>query len=670
MKLKRLLSALGLSAICASAIAAPQPGLAPLAAGKGIEAAGPNRLVRDGVVVAFEARPLEGKELMEGHLAEVRFSITDERTGKPVAGGRPGAWMDIGANIQGKAGSEQKECKEKIGLYLKGAVGIRPLVDLNGYFLLVMNRDASVTVIDPMVSMGGRTSTLASVVLKSPPMDWVNVGEFKQLFVTLPAANAVAVVDTEGFKVLKNIEVGKQPTRIVRQPDGKYLWVGNNAREAEESGVTVIDAKDMKVVMKAATGRGHHEIAISSDNRLAFVTNREDGTVTVFDVGTLKKLKDIKTGSMPLSVAYSKLSGAAYVSDGKDGTVTVIDAGKLEVMKTMVTKPGLGPLRFTPDDRFALVVNTAESVVHVIDPGTNEIIQSPKVQTQPFQVVFTRGYAYVRSLGSERVSMINLISLGAGKEAIVQSFAAGSYPPKSGGDLPLADAVAPALGEMGVFAVSPADNATYFYMEGMNAPMSSYPSRGKFARAVTVVDRSLREVEPGVFVGRFRLPAPGHFDVAFSLDQPRLVHCFTADAKINPEMEKLRNTTAVEFLPQERVFKETETAKVRFRVIEGTGDPKARLRDVLVRYFLVPASAPRDAIAVEVAEGVYEASVEMPEAGVYYVYVSVPSLRLGYNDSGFLSVMAKEIPAASGAPAQSAPAQPALPKVKQGREKG
>ncbi len=89
-------------------------------------------------------------------------------------------------------------------------------------------------------------------------------------------------------------------------------------------------------------------------------------------------------------------------------------------------------------------------------------------------------------------------------------------------------------------------------MEGMNAPMSSYPSRGKYARAVTVVDRSLREIEPGVFAGRFRMPVAGHFDVALSLDQPQMVHCFSTDAKPSPVLEAERMTVAVEFLPQGR----------------------------------------------------------------------------------------------------------------------
>lgn len=676
MKLTKLLGAVAVTAICLSAmtsqsLAANSPEAKAANPVAGVAAATPNRLVRDGVVIDFEARPIEGSELVEGALTELRFKLTDERSGQPLLGNKPAAWLDIGSGLHGnKAGSEQRECKEKIGLYLKGAVGIRPLVDLNGYFLLVMNRDASITVIDPMVSMAGRTNTLASIALKSPALDWVNLGELKRMYLTMPAIGKVAVVDTESFKVIADIDVGKQPTRITRQPDGKYLWIGNNGREANESGVTVIEAASGKVVMQSPTGRGHHEIAISADSRQAFVTNREEGTVTVFDVPGLKKIKDIKTGALPLSVAFSKLSGAAYVSNGKDGTFSVIDGKRLEVVKTINVKPGIGPLRFTPDGRYALAVNTAEHVVNVIDPGSNEVIQTAKVQEQPFEVNFTSGFAYVRSLGSERVSMINLTSLGAGKEPIIQSFAAGSAAPKIGGDLPLADAIAPALGEMGVFVVSPADNATYFYMEGMNAPMSSYPSRGKHARAVTVIDRSLREIEPGVFAGRFRMPVPGAFDVAFSLDQPRLVHCFGTQAKTDPNLEKLRQTVGVEFLPQTRIFKERETARLRFRVVEGTGDPKAGLKDVMVRYFLIPASAPRDMPAVEVTPGVYEVAVDMPEAGAYYVYVSVPSLKLGYNDSGFISLIAKEnLALARPVPSQSTAPASAPVKIKKAEKK-
>jgi hypothetical protein len=172
---------------------------------------------------------------------------------------------------------------------------------------------------------------------------------------------------------------------------------------------------------------------------------------------------------------------------------------------------------------------------------------------------------------------------------------------------------------------------------------------------VTVVDRSLKETEPGLFTGRLRLPVAAHYDVALSVDQPRLVHCFGMDAKANPALEALRQTVAVEWMPQQRIYSPKETVKVRFRVLDGAGTPKTGLKDVMVRYFLVPASAPRNVNAKEVESGIYEAAVELGEAGAYYVYVGVNSLKLGYNDSGFLSLMARP----GGAPPAAAPKKPA-----------
>ena len=173
----------------------------------------------------------------------------------------------------------------------------------------------------------------------------------------------------------------------------------------------------------------------------ALVTNRDDGTVSLIDVRTLKLVRTFKLGDVPMSAAYSTLSKAFYVADGKAGAVHVFrpDAPKAE--RRIALKPGIGPMRFTPDGRFLLALNTPEDIVHVIDVATNTAVHAIPIQAQPFQLEFTRDFAYVRSLGSERVSMINLGTLGRGKEPRVQSFAAGAVPPKAAGSLVLANSM-------------------------------------------------------------------------------------------------------------------------------------------------------------------------------------------------------------------------------------
>lgn len=606
-------------------------------------AAEPQRVAKDGVEVRFGARPVaDGAALKEGGVAEVRFEIVDQASGQPLRSAAPAAWMDLAELIRARGdGPHVRSCRDKIALYLKGVVGIRPLVDLNSYSMVVLNRDASLTVIDPNVSMAGSTSTLAQLRLPGPGMDWAQDTARKALYVTVPQTGQVAVVDTEAFKLRGSVDAGADPARVVLQPDGKYLWVGNDARDAQRSGVTVIDADTQAVVARIATGAGHHEIAVSPDSRRVFVSNREAGTVTVIDAATQRRLHDLATGPMPIALAYSEASRSLFVADGRDGSVAVIDGEGQSVRKRIALQPGLGPMRFAPDGRHAMVLNPSAQKAYVIDASSDELIHTLDLPGQPFQLNYTRGFAYLRLLDSERVMMVNLGTLGRGKRPTVQSFAAGAAAPKFAGDLVLADSISPASAEAAVFVVSPSDNTTYFYMEGMNAPSSNYLARGYEARAITVVDRSLKEVEPGVYAARVKLPAAGRFDVAFQLDSPRLLHCFSAEVDRDPQLARSRRTGAVEYLVDERTVPSGQTMALRFRLLEpGSGAPKVGLQDARVRFYLAPGRSRTEVPAREVGEGVYEAQITLGEAGAYYVHAVSPSLKAPAGELPYLTLRA------------------------------
>lgn len=629
--------------VFAIVLAATAAVLMPAAYVAGAEPAATGRVVKHGIVVDFEALPTgTGQGLVEGQFAEMRFRLTEEATGAPVSGITPGVWMDMGQVIQGKPGTEQKSCKEKIALYLKGVVGIRPMLDLNSYYVIVMNREPTLSVVDPLVSMVGTTSTLGMIRLPGPGSDWVKSLDEKRLFVTIPTTGHLAVVDAETFELAGEIEAGEKPTRVALQPDGRFLWVGNNSGSASASGVTVIDTRTEEVVVSVPTGAGHHEIAFTTDSRYAFVSNRDSGTVSVIDVESRRKLKDIETGPVPISVVYSSLSQSLYVSDGKAGTVTVIDGQDLDIEQRIVLDPGLGPLRLAPGDRYALTVNPAKNSVYVVDTASNEHIQTIDVAGKPYQLAFSRAFAYVRSLASERVTMINLISLGKGKDPIVMGFAAGKAAPQLAGDLPLADSVTFTTTEAAVFAVNPADNTTYFYMEGMNAPSGNYKVFGASARAVTVVDRSLREQEPGLYVSTVKIPAAGRYDVAFMLDTPELLHCFTAGASANPLLEHSVVGIAVEYLQDERLTTADSTFPLRFRLTDtATGLPVSGLGDVSILYFRLPGKDRREVFAEEEQDGIYRAVLPIGKAGGYYAHVGIRSQHVAYNELPYFTLVAR-----------------------------
>jgi len=618
-------------AVCAAAVAVSFAADAP----KAESGSAPNRYVREGIVIEFSVAPAkEAKrsELVEGQLADLRFKLTDEASGQPLRGNYPGAWLDIGSHIQGQAGAEVKSCKDKVALYMRGIVGLRPMLDLNSYYVAVLNRDASISIIDPLVSLAKATSTFARIQISRPGADWVKSADGKRIYVSMPFAGQVAVIDADSFTVHSNIDAGRSPTRVFLQPDGRYLWVGNDAKASDVSGVTVIDTQTLKPVKQLLTGTGHHEIAVSEDNRVAFVTNRDAGTVSLIDVRALKILREEKLGGVPISVGYSPLSHAAYVADGREGRVTVLAGRDFKPVKKIALRSGLGPMRFTPDGRHAFIVNPSEDLVHVIDTSSNELLHDIPISGQPYQVAFTRAFAYVRSLSDERVAMINLLSLGRGNKPAVQFFAAGATPPKAGGELPLADSIAPAIGDAAVMVVNPADNTVYYYMEGMNAAMGSYQSYGASARAVTVIDRSLKETEPGVYTSKVRIPVAGRYDVAFLLESPRLVNCFSLEAKEDPLLASERKRIVVEYLVKSRVVPLGKSVPVRFTVKTEGGEPQTGLKDLRVLSYLVPGEHRNETFAREVQPGVYEATVAIPEHGAYSIRVASKQLNKDFRD--------------------------------------
>src|SRR5262249_45527830 len=141
-----------------------------------------------------------------------------------------------------------------------------PDLDLNIYYVLTLNGNGTIGVVDPLFGYGG-TKLLAMVPLKSPGADWALSKDETTVYVSLPQLNQVAVVDTMTWEVRKAVPGGLMPERIALQPDGQYLWVsgGGTGERSADSGVTVLDTATLEVAARIRTGTGDHDIAFSND---------------------------------------------------------------------------------------------------------------------------------------------------------------------------------------------------------------------------------------------------------------------------------------------------------------------------------------------------------------------------------------------------------------------
>ena len=591
----------------------------------------PQKFEREGVEVEFTIEPIKeaGKssELMEAKEALVRFKIHDKASKTPLSGVKPAVWL----SQRGESATDDKTCREKVQSFLQGSLRSRPDVDLNTYYLLALNEEANISVIDPLLGFGA-SKLLTLVMLKSPGEDWVQKSSDEQLFVSMPLVNQVAVVDTNTWKVVTNIDAGVKPARVRLQPDERYLWVGN------EGGVTVIDTTTLKVVGQVATGKGQHELEFSAENRFAFVTNEDDGTLSVVDIQKLAKVKDLKTGAPATSVAFSKLGNALYVVNEAEGSITVVDTRGQQIATRIQVKPGIRNVRFAPGGRWGFVPNTKENVVYVFDASTNRLAHTISVEKGPDQVAFTDTFAYVRSSGSTEVSMIRLSTLTGHPD--VAKFPGGQTAPAEAEVESSADVMVPAPEGNSVLLANPADGVIYYYSEGMAAPMGSFQNYRRKPRAVAVVDRSLRETTSGVYTTTTKLPKSGVYDVAFLLDSPRLTHCFSAEAKPNPDVPREKQVALrIEYLGKDKQVPVGENYKLRFKLIDtATSRAKSDLKDVRVLTMLTSGTWQKRDFAQSVGDGVYELDIKVPQSGLYFIFVESRSQGVNFRQLPYLTL--------------------------------
>lgn len=599
----------------------------------------PQKIVEQGIAIEFTVDPQAPNATMPkaAEDANVNFKITDTTTGTPVKGLNLSAWLSLRS---GEKAPDATQCREKIQSYLTGSMRARPDVDLNSYYILSLNKSPDISVIDPLLGFGG-SKLLTLVMMKSPGEDWVLTNDREKLFVTLPLINQVAVIETRSWTVASYIDTGVKPTTIALQPDQKYLWIGHEGGQPSASGVTVIDTGTLKVVAQFPTGAGGHEVVVSSDNRFAFISNRESKTVSIIDVQKLTKISDINVGPNPVSLALSELSKAIYAVTEIDGSVAVMDPeGKL--LTRIKVKPGSRLLRFAPGGRYGFVLNTTESTVSIFDAASNRLLHEVKVGKAPDQIIFSDTFAFVRSLQTESVNMIRLSTIGT--EVDITEFPGGQGIPAQASSRVRADSIVLAPEGNSVVLANPVDKILYYYQEGMAAPMGNFQNYRREPLAVLIVDRSLRETSPGVYSTTVKLPASGTYDVAFVTDSPRIAHCFETAAAPNPLLKEERAVALrIEHQSEEMQLQVGQNFPLRFKLIDTkTNKAKDDLNDVRVLTFLGPGTWQRRDLAKSLGNGMYEINLNVPETGVYMVFIESGSMGVRYRDMPALMLHATE----------------------------
>lgn len=590
---------------------------------------------KGGVIIDYTIHSVSGANgkdpgLIAGSNAMVTFKVQDARTHQPLSGLHPNAWISrrLMEHLPNDA-----ECRDRISTFLRGLLSVRPDVDLNQYLLLTLNGDNTITFINPEVSFS--VTKLESIVeLPGSGADWVLSKDKNFLFVTMPKASSVAVVDTVTRRLVSTVSTGKdtQPRRIALQPDGRYVWVGLD----DSASVAAIDTKTGKLAATVEAGAGLHNITFTGDSRFVYVTNSKANTVSAIDTATLKKVADIPVGQTPLPLAYSKASRFVYVAALNGAEVSVIDPLRQQVISTVPLERGVVALRFEPAGRYAFAVNQIRSRVTVIDSATHQKIGSLDVVEGADQVTFTKGYAYIRGTETENFSLIELNEVKKGKWDSAKIQAGRQASNVNPNEIGVADMIVPTPSGNSVMIANNPDMRVYYYSEGMLATMGALDNYKRRPHGILILDRSMSEVQPGVYQSAIQLRGAGLYDVPLLIDQPRVVHCFDLSVRGNAAFEAGYTGTSLTIEAQfnNARFKPGVPELLRFKITDSlTSKPAVGLRDVEALAFQPPGIWQMRTQAKEVGDGIYEMTQVFPRTGYFEVLVSVASRGVRFADS-------------------------------------
>lgn len=192
----------------------------------------------------------------------------------------------------------------------------------------------------------------------------------------------LSIAAASSKRVVATIPVGDSPAGIAITPDNRFAYVANNNNDSLPNGntVSVIDLKSNIVVttISDVSFNEPYTVTINKAGSIAYVTNSNGTTITLISTATNQVIGTITGFDGPSGMVITPDGTRAYVNNyggpsgvgsGNATTVRVVDLNTNTIIGPAITV-GLAPasLAISPDGAFVYVINYVDG-----NPGTGTI---------------------------------------------------------------------------------------------------------------------------------------------------------------------------------------------------------------------------------------------------------------------------------------------------------
>src|SRR5262245_4778970 len=222
------------------------------------------------------------------------------------------------------------------------------------------------------------------------------------LIVLNKSDHEAVLVDPATLKPVARLATGRGPHEVAVSPDGKLAYVSNygmynvfrEGQRVNEPGHTIsvldLEHRTVRDTFDLGGYAKPHGLAVSRDGKALWVTCEDSKAVLELDAATGAVRHAWKTDQETSHmIVPARDEGKLFVANIRAGTASIIDRATGRVT-SLATAPGTEGIDVTPDGREVWFTNRADSSISVLDARHDSLaVKLENVGRFPIRVKFT-----------------------------------------------------------------------------------------------------------------------------------------------------------------------------------------------------------------------------------------------------------------------------------------
>jgi len=159
-----------------------------------------------------------------------------------------------------------------------------------------------------------RTPEIAAI---TPDGEWAVVSD---------AAGTVSTIDLSSNRIVDRVWVGRGAHHMAISPDQRGAWVALGETAHTIVRINITDPRHLRVAGRLHPRTASHDLAFSPSGKTVWVTSSDAPYVTIYNAATARPVGSVPAGTAPQHVVFSQTTPTrAYIASGYGRSLEMVD---------------------------------------------------------------------------------------------------------------------------------------------------------------------------------------------------------------------------------------------------------------------------------------------------------------------------------------------------------